>query len=837
MSETEFLCKAFERIDERVASVLDEHLDDVNADAYRSHRAFSTLFNLVSGGDADYDWPESGWHYASWYHARRVLTSLLPLWHAFERSKGSPLHIVDLGCGTGAVLWAANLLALHANKHGNLPRPERVTYAGLDGSPIMLEWAERLWASIQRDRQCVEDVRFDLNNWHDALPKSTQGAHLWISASYLLDSSDRDRFEEVSRRFTELVRRAAPSGIWIQSSARKTELVDAVCSPFNATPWELVSASVPDWIRDFACEQPLTVEAREKVDVIPEDRHGPVRVSVDGTETRVFVRGGARSADEHVFTDPYCPLRIYGSGSLTWSDEQREAIDAKPPLVISGPAGSGKSVVLVERLRRLLSVGEESNSLLPEEPRRILVVSFNRGMVVQLSKWLRKVVDVDSPVEWGNRITITFGDHSAEFVTFDKLVLRILRAADPRFFSRATNLDADFVEDSTKNKIDSFEDGRYVGTDIADPHFLREEFLRVYYGANKRSRDEYMAPRSREGRGHVPQVQGNRRILVWECLDLISKAIPKRGLGRLFEGRRLNLHQHLVVDGNDLPHGFSKWTHVLVEECQDFLPADFDILYRLTDDLNAIVVTGDTSQSIRNAASPDLPRPKPEGQTEDITKARLPAAVRTPYRIGMCLQRLSREIVNAHGNVKGHAAELESSVLEPRRDAIPGIRPIVACCDEPEQEIESCIEIISIFGHGPHDGDRGRRVTFLDTAGAGGNAAKEVANAVRRRLPRSGLAIDASTIDAETIDAIKGQERWAVFWKTSSGFRSTDTPLECAYTAMSRASFLLVILIGTATTVDARRVLGLLDRDHILFWSEESERRFDALVRQRADST
>ena len=82
-------------------------------------------------------------------------------------------------------------------------------------------------------------------------------------------------------------------------------------------------------------------------------------------------------------------------------------------------------------------------------------------------------------------------------------------------------------------------------------------------------------------------------------------------------------------------------------------------------------------------------------------------------------------------------------------------------------------------------------------------------------------------VQAETVESIKGLERWGVWWNT----QGATTSEEYFYTAIGRSTCLVIVSIGPKTNAANWQMLKMMDTKHVMFWTEESEQKFNEMTR------
>lgn len=125
------------------------------------------MWALAGSSDLCYDRPSIGFCYSLWYHGNRV-SSLLGIFEAamLNGSDEQPIHIYDLGAGTGAVQWAEALIYSAMRELGIPTVPIRII--NVDSSPFMIEYNQNyLSKEFLVEYQIADEIGIDfsLNNW------------------------------------------------------------------------------------------------------------------------------------------------------------------------------------------------------------------------------------------------------------------------------------------------------------------------------------------------------------------------------------------------------------------------------------------------------------------------------------------------------------------------------------------------------------------------------------------------------------------------------------------------------------------------------------------------
>lgn len=245
-------------------------------------------------------------------------------------------------------------------------------------------------------------------------------------------------------------------------------------------------------------------------------------------------------------------------------EEAAEAVRLRATYLIRGGPGTGKSLVLLESLRRFarqqaLDFGEGEN---------VVLVTFARTLV-KYDRRLAELMRLDLPLE-----VIT---------TLDSLFLRKLQAIEP-----AAACDLALLE-------------KLIGAERA-PSFLAAEELRgeiegLLFGwaLTRREYVEEIIPRE----GMRRRLTQRQREEVWRVREEVVAEMEARRLYTAGYGR-LKLLEHLRAHPGD--RSLRDIATLFLDEVQDLTPAALAILRELT--RGAIVMAGDTDQSLYNPASP-----------------------------------------------------------------------------------------------------------------------------------------------------------------------------------------------------------------------------------------
>jgi DNA helicase-2/ATP-dependent DNA helicase PcrA len=741
------------------------------------------LDGLSKGADAYYDRPTIGPAYALWYHARRVN----PLVRQLERivrdtyQRGHErVEVVDLGAGTGAVAWAAALVAAAIGELDG--EPPRVVVHEVESSPLMTATADSLWETLGEELDAfgfVERIPQPVS-WPFAT--ITSDAPTWLLASFLLDHTDKNRAEEMAKALHRVVDRCRAEGVVFTVTSSKRQIANSVIDQLESDhQWEGQTRKAPlRW-------------------------HGPMRhtaavrralyTSVGLGSSPLLDKPPRFDGDTLSVREARRPLgdqrQLFTSDVwMQLTDEQQQAVEADPSqsVLVLGAAGSGKSIVLVERLARLVTrtpVGA---------PRRVLVTTFNNDMLSQLARWLRERLDHEGiGFHYRNHdgyhvfSDVGSGHDDIELLNWDKAPTRLADihldgAADDPTWQHYAEIETQrlLANDSRFARLDS--------TDrAAQPAFQLDELKRVIYGLGALTRDGYETT-PRRGRGRA--IGTNQKDLVW--------AVAQSTRPHRYTARRIKMLER--ARAGTLPHDY---TDVYVDEVQDFTPSDIECLLAMHDGTGAAFYAGDETQALHLGLSYGRPRPVRDTWVQGRI-VRLEGSHRLPIPIARCVRTLA-EAARAIRRANGQADD-DISSPDSRKASVIGVRPILVVGDQ--NHLATQIRLIADTYSGYLEAEVGdHRITVLESD---------------RTLAS---AIGTPRIESTTVMKIKGLERGMVVWSARRAPNRAAEALETAYTAMTRTSCLLVLAVDPDDLPDSHlEVIRQLDRGHVLRWDGAAER-------------
>jgi DNA helicase-2/ATP-dependent DNA helicase PcrA len=483
-------------------------------------------------------------------------------------------------------------------------------------------------------------------------------------------------------------------------------------------------------------------------------------------------------------------------GAATWSGKVR-------PTCISGPAGSGKSLVLTERLANLVKKPPREMGMSPYDPDfRILFTTFNKELSAELKNWIGDVLG--DKAEWtGGGFTFVGSQfQNIRLLHFDVIPTRIGRYSHigSRLLGGSAAVSINAVIERVRKELE-LRLGEHA--DILDPDYIEEEFDRVFYGMELTSLREYQTV-ARKGRGQKGGGPEQRRI-VGKVMEEWMRHCHKESTYTFHMIRRMFL--------NDLKKERHRpmFTDIFVDEFQDCTPADFSIFYRLLKDSNRLVVAGDLAQSVHLGTTADMPRDRLD-QGEDQRNFRrifLEGSYRLPLHISLCVQGLSKAI---------QSRQKESGMMSPYEGAPPGVRLLFVSAigaDEMASKLSAIMETYAPYRRRLQGEGADERAVIMESD-------KELAKALSKLRPNS--------VMSDTILRLKGLEKSMVIWSTRALYQSEDDSLEFVYTILTRSSGLAVIAYFEGETPDSyRTVMNTLNKELLLSWDKRSQDALDAL--------
>lgn len=784
---------------------------------YDLHQTQQESTLLAKGGDFCYDRFTTGALYGLFYQGRRINTSLkFAAGFVSEAiTDKKPIEIFDLGAGAGAVHIAVALCVEGAIQMGETALPA-IRIINVDISPVMLDFAANYSAPAFQELfpQGFGHVmaEYESVSWTNSM--GVEIINPYIVASYVFDHSDNK--EAVAKTFRDIVEKFDPEQVVLTTSWKKQELVESFAQDKQLSKKFLYEKIPFRW--DLPIKGPMsTLQAyRKELNATHGTNlknHDMVTWNEKSFYGAIFRRRQARMAVavEENTTAPASKLDLYQSRvkirrDLVLSQTQLKA--AKPdgrPTIILGSAGSGKSVVITERIKEIV---EQQNY----NPRlSILLTTFNKSLVGYLIDWLRNLLNDDKYSFLGNsengrfRFTGSTIDN-IRVLNFDKLPTQIggfggnLETGKFGLRRRMEEAVSRVVE---RRSLDRTKYAKILNTD-----FLHLEYIRVVYGLLYLDLEEYQKS-ERTGRGTTPRLLYNstERSIIWDCvkeyLVILNDGMPGFSATDTIYTRRQKLYRRLEHDLS------AQFTHIFVDEFQDCTLADYQLFYGLAKDNNEVVLTGDYAQAVHLGASSQAPRAIELFQKGKTTMKRravhhLKGSYRLPFRITECLRPLSEHINSSRSDV-------DVNIINPYRGAPPGARPILVYAPSEAEMMKKLAWIhhhYQIFNFEGFGEDGKRFITILEND-------QSLCDTINKKYE------DLATTD--TILRLKGMEKDCIVWSTRVAVNTPGDEDYFVYTILTRTRSILIIAMFDETIPRYREIVKLFPKERLMIWDEATE--------------
>jgi DNA helicase II / ATP-dependent DNA helicase PcrA len=753
----------------------------------------SESYNLINNQDLCYDRANTAFAYSLWYHARRVNTFLTFFAKKLLTTQETEIEIFDLGAGTGAVQWAVGLV-LQAMKEANQKTPN-VRIVNIDSSPFMLHYSkEFLWKHFcSKYTHCTSlEIDYEVNSWNNKRKISVSNP--WLSASYLFDISD-DK-EVIKNDFTALVNTYKPTTVLLLTSAqpKKKELLSSLSTEFKAIGYktdEVLSTSlifkgslptVNKFRKLLYAETRISSIAR---DASWTDSSFVGTILTKPVQKEIF---GTQQAKIETFSLYNPPLKVRRDIEL--NDFQKKAAkNTNQPTVIVGPAGCGKSVVITERVKNIVTENNYNPNL------KILVTSFNKELIKSLGNWISDLLVA------GKFTKIAFSDGSSnfKFINSNQTNIQLLHfemlaknIGGIKYFWYEESQHKRIIQEIITNLKSERTDLNASFDSVLNPDFILEEYHRVIYGLECYKELDYLEI-IREGRGNNPTLQRNseRRKVILECIKRYNKQLNDQKLQSYITRRRLFLRG---IESGEIK---TKYDYVIVDEFQDCTNADFKIFIKLLKDSNNLILAGDLAQAVHIGNSSRIYRDISMSKREFH---RLKGSYRLPVRISECIEEIPKSIATKRKNEEG------VNEITPYKGSPPGARPIIVYADTLEEivvKIKAIFECYKVYDL--------NKITIL-----------EKDHTLTQQLNQQFVSSET-----DTILRLKGLEKECVLWSTRADIEFEKEVYEFIYTILTRTSSILIVALFKETKPIYKRVINLLRKDRIILWDTVTKQKFN----------
>lgn len=752
------------------------------------------LFKLGEREDLAYDRPSIGLHYALLYHLERthmLVRALTPL--LVDRRE--PLTIYDIGCGSGATAWATAVVTRACREAGLVP--PRVRLYGLDTSPFMIDATNRLWNALPKNFKKHINAEHRLGSWDVPPDVEDHDSDALIVGSYLFNSTDRRHLPEMETGLTRFADYVRAGCLLVILPSTKGKLANIFT---QARTWREVTPprTEPIWtdVPNTTCE--LRGDVLQRVGIL-RDPVRPYKTLMENREyqcVRLFKRANQQ---------------LHVPGTSVWHRLSHEQLSIARshtgPSYLVGPAGSGKSTVLIELLVSTIKSARSA-------PMWILVTSFNKAMVEELIRLTQRRIDYSLNVhskengkgdkgeaDW----TITVYNSSTisatiRFLNFDKLPFKLwhqeplsLRILDGVIFNRGPDQNTSGM-------------GSYEWPD----EFIRNELRLVVYGLEAMSYIDYLNVK-RVGRGE--RLPRDHRIRLWPSMkSMLRKGrmdmtmLRHRMAAWLHNKDALNEGRPMV-----LQEPFEALTHVFVDEAQDMTRADIRMLALTPPSPQHLFLVGDSTQALHSHGIGPMPdidgvrwrRPELQGSY------RLPALVCAPVA-SMAGAILADQQSRRAGGV--------GSPPVVSRSAVPGPRPVIVCGTDRKGMLEA-METMACFA--PLDRSR---ATWYVVSGGGSFAEHQ------KLMEDTGVRVRPLSILKQ-----KGLERSLVLFPTDYRPPREKSMGETVYAAVTRARAVLMIAVHPENThPEVAAAVTKLERDKLMFWNQAAVDAWETMEQRAA---
>jgi DNA helicase II / ATP-dependent DNA helicase PcrA len=779
--------------------------------SYDAKKTGEEMWQLGRGGDLCYDRPTIGFNYTLWYHPKRINTFLRYFTDLiYESRTEKSIEVFDLGAGTGAVLWAVGLIVTGL-KQLNMPCPN-IRVINVDTSAFMLFYNYNyLWKNFVNEFPQASEISkqedYSLISWSTL--DETFSTNIWLCASYLFDHSDN--LQVIAQDFKEIVTKYKPDKVLLLSALPKRTFVDAVANNIQTLNYGSYNSILSNQI--FSGRLSRLYEFRNRIS----QQHnlnltGVPEWNIDSLYGRILLNNspqlGLSISKVNLFIQPE---KRRTKINLTPQQADAASVTNRPTLVI-GPAGCGKSVVLTQKIRNIVESTRVNGEYDPNL--KILVTTFNKGLVRYLGNWVSELLEEGKFVRrFGTNLYgyeqdysfITFSNSQRAnifIIHFDILPTKIgnvtwrhvsVNGADFEEFHLA-KMNSAITTYITANNIN-----RNQFTTILNAEFLLDEYQRVVYGFECNNEREFQNI-ERTGRGNNPQLRYNsrRRRIVWGIIRTYLQDLRNNNL-ESFIIRRHRLIKKLRTQGFQ-----KKFSHIIVDEFQDCTKADYEVFYQMLEHPNNITLAGDIAQSINLGSALHIPRAD-DARMGNFLKKKLEGSFRLPFRVSECIKPLSEIINHKFGEREG----LQADIINPYKGAPPGSRPILVFADDTNSAADKVKEIFATY----------EKALKLD----------KITIFERDIDLFKALQQKGTPVETEIILRAKGLEKSCVAWSTRINVDTQTEKEEFIYTILTRTVSLLIIVVFPSIQQDYIDIIRLLVENRLIRWDEETELQYQRI--------
>ena len=761
-------------------------------------------FDLSQSKDLCYDRPSIGFAYSLWYHGRRVNTFLKYFIEIiFEARNEQEITIYDLGAGTGAIQWSCGLV--YSGLNALKSRCPKLTIINIDTSPFMMDYNRTyLWPNFIKNYPQAQNiaVEYTLNSWNNS--QLTKSSNNWITASYLFDHSEN--VENLKSDFLKLLESFKPQKILLLSSYNKkhfTTQLSHVLKDNNYSLKEIESDLLYSGVMSATLTARNWFKQNKAIDFsgTPTWNDNALFGAVLSSNAPVFNLFGNEEVSSINLYNP--PIKVRREITLNPQQEKASVPDGRPT-IITGPAGCGKSVVLTERIAKVVEMHNKTNQL---DKLSLLVTTFNKELSYYLQNWILELLE-NKKIKFTKLDNFRIKIEGASFVNisiyhFDVLPTRLWKiysALDYPFYNDNLQFD-NYHRLMARTAIDEIKVEEKITTaeydGVLNQDYILDEYHRIIYGLDYATEAIFLKS-PRKGRPRLPYDGTSRRFLFKTVIRYLDK-LETAKYSSIISRRHKFLKKLKTGSFNNV------FEYIFVDEFQDCTQSDYTIFYRLIKNPNNLVLAGDYAQAVHIGKVSDIPRDTDE-TTEKMKNRnyiKLDGSYRLPYRISEAIKPVSEHI-----KVNGQE---ETDVITPYKGAPPGARPIFIFAENDKEMAIKIIEIIKAYENFDvidFKSEIIRKITILEKDF---NLTRELNNLVE------------NIAETDTILRLKGMEKTCVLWSTKIKIEDEDEINNFVYTILTRTSGLLIIALYD--TIDSKYIdiLKQFRNDRILIWDKPTK--------------
>lgn len=281
------------------------------------------------------------------------------------------------------------------------------------------------------------------------------------------------------------------------------------------------------------------------------------------------------------------------------SDSQKTIVSAiNKQTIINGSAGSGKSIVLLYKLIKMM---KESNT-----PKRFLYLSYNRVLIDDMRKRAALCEEYDELKKKHDSVKIcTFHEFARDLLQemgYNKMIFQDVTYCNIEKV-RATSLRRVAAilhkyKQSNYRSSKEFEELEYEERlySTHDEEFIRDEI--IWMKANGYVTKEKYYSCERTGRGNSPRLTNKQRKTVYKIFEEYSEEIEQYKYGKVLTD--LEDYALLLLKKLDEIPDRLKYNAILVDESQDFDAMQLKLLVSLNPE--ELILAGDPKQRIYKRA-------------------------------------------------------------------------------------------------------------------------------------------------------------------------------------------------------------------------------------------